>query len=112
MHQVVRAMTVAGMLATGLPLLTEAANADGTIFTPGAWNLIVPATCQTFESPQAGGGTITSMQIYNGEDFAHVYDSLAISALFRICYDGLPIYGFYTSPSAGFTSFWTYPGLR
>jgi len=32
MHQLIKAMTVAGMVATGLPLLTEAVNAQ-TIYT-------------------------------------------------------------------------------
>src|SRR5260370_7110095 len=59
MHQLIKAMTVAGMIATGLPLLTEAADAQ-PIYT---WYQFTPQTCEAPLYPHANGSISTSMYI-------------------------------------------------
>ncbi len=112
MHQLIKAMTVAGMIATGLPLLTEAADAQ-TIYT---WYQFTPQSCEATIYPHADGSISTSMYIgviLNGT-FTDIYmpDSQLISALFKSCTDGSGFWAWYAGPAAGWTSYFTYPGLR
>ena len=112
MHQLIKAMTVAGMIATGLPLLTEAANAQ-TIYT---WYQFTPQSCEATISPHADGSISTTMYIgviLNGT-YTTIWmpDSSLISGIYKSCADGSGFWAWYDGPAAGWTSYFTYPGLR
>src|SRR6266446_2391768 len=82
MHQLIKAMTVAGMVASGLPLLTEAANAQ-TAYT---WYQFTPLYCEPSIWPRGDGSASTSLIIavnLNGSAYyINVPDSHVISAIF------------------------------
>jgi hypothetical protein len=112
MHQLARAMTVAGTLAASLPLLTEAANAQ----TPYTWYQFTPQLCEVELYQQANGSTTTYLYlgvILNGTyTYIYVPDSPIISGLYKSCNDGSGFYAWYDGPTAGWTAFYTYPGLK
>jgi hypothetical protein len=113
MHQLIKAMTVAGTVATGLPLLTEAAKAQ-TIYS---WYQFNPLYCETGAYRNANGGKSTYLTIVvnlNGSAYS-IYippDSQLISSLFQSCFDGSGFYAWYNGAGDGWTDFYTYPGLR
>jgi hypothetical protein len=112
MHQLIKAMTVAGMIATGLPLFTEAANAQ-SIYT---WYQFSPQSCEATIIPHADGSISTTMYIgvfLNGT-YTNIYmpNSQLISALYKSCTDGSGFWAWYAGPAAGWTDYYTYPGLR
>jgi hypothetical protein len=115
MHQCVKAMTVAGMIATGLPLLTEAANAQ----TAG-WNRISTQYCEspltTISNVVAPGSVFAPLWIWgiNGNGtgmWVFVPDSSITGAMLRLCYDGAAFWGWYDNV-AGWTEFYFYQGMR
>jgi hypothetical protein len=112
MHRLVKAMTVAGMVTMGLPLLPEAASAQ----TINTWYQFSPNSCEATISPGADGSTSTTMYVgvfLNGT-YTYIYmpDSQLISAMYKSCTDGSGFLAWYAGPAAGWTSFYTYPGLR
>jgi hypothetical protein len=111
MHQLVKAMTVAGMFAASLPLLTEAAKAQ----TPYTWYQFTPQLCEASLSQRADGSVVTSLYlgvILNGTfTYIIVPDSPIISALYKSCNDGSGFMAYYAG-AAGWTAFYTYPGLK
>jgi hypothetical protein len=108
MHQLVKAMTVAGVAAVGLPLVTGGADAQ----TPG-WNLITPTLCWTYVStPSNANHQITSLIVETATYSFGVDDSLAISSLLKFCADGTPFYGYYDGPPTFiFREFYVLPAL-
>jgi hypothetical protein len=112
MQQLVKAMTVAGIFAVGLPLLTEAANAQ----TPYTWYQFTPQLCEANLNKLADGSVSTSLYVgvfLNGTyTYIVVPDSPVISALYQSCIDGAGFYAWYAGSAAGWTAFYTYPGLK
>jgi hypothetical protein len=110
MHQLVKALTFAGMVATGF--LTEAANAQ----TPNNWYQFTPSYCETRYYHNAGGGLSTYLTIVvnlNGSATAINIppDLQLISSLFPSCFNGSAFYAWYNGGGL-WTDFYTYPGLR
>lgn len=108
MNQSAKSITLAGMVAIGLPLLTGGADAQNV----GQWNLVRPRICETygFSSPD-GSRVITSLIVWTDTYSFTVRDSLAISTLFKFCYDGSAFYGYDAGPNL-WTDFYVIPGLR
>jgi hypothetical protein len=51
--------------------------------------------------------------ILNGVNYyILIPDSQLISGLYKSCTDGSGFFAWYAGPSAGWTSFYTYPGLK
>jgi hypothetical protein len=98
MFRAVKAMTVAGMIAMGVPLLTEAANAQAVL---GQWNILRAAYCWTQQqfNPDGSLGTNYLTVVgnnpytspgspgYNYFSF-FVSDSAVIPILFKWCASG------------------------
>ena len=108
MHRSVKAMTVAGMVAIGLPLLTGGADAQNV----GQWNLVRPRICETYgySSPD-GSRVITNLIVWTDTYSFTVSDSLTISTLLKFCYDGSAFYGYDAGPTI-WSDFYVTPGLR
>ena len=112
MHQLVKAMMVAGMIA-GLPL-TEAANAQTP--TPWTWYQFTASACEATVYTAANGSVVSYLYIQvflNGTaTWIYVPNSPLISALYSQCTDGGT--GFYAmADGAGnWTDFYTWPGLK
>jgi hypothetical protein len=98
MFRTVKAMTAAGIIAAGLPLLTETASAQQV----DGWNLVRPHTC-VFFSFQNYPPTLTIYQA-NSSFAVYLVDSLATSTLLKMCNDGSPFYAFWDS----YWQVWTY----
>ena len=111
MHQLIKAMTVSGMVATGFPL-AEAANAQ-TAYT---WYQLTPLNCQANVYRYSDGSVSTSLSIAVNLDGSVIYiwvpDSPLISGLYKSCTDTSGFWAWYDGPAAGWTSFYTYAGLR
>lgn len=112
MPQLVKAMSIAGMVAAGLPLLTEAASAQ-TIYS---WYQFTPLYCYSGFSHNANGSISSFLQIVvnlNGSAYSiNIPDSQLFSSLFQSCFDGSGFYAWYNGPGDGWNAFYTYPGLR
>jgi hypothetical protein len=112
MHRLTTAMTVAGTLATGLPLLTEVANAQTTF----NWYQFTPLYCEAFVYRHTDGSVSSSLYVnvnLNGYPYnILVPDSPLIGALYKSCTDGSGFWAYYEGPAAGWTTFYTYPGLH
>jgi hypothetical protein len=111
MHQLVKAMTVAGMLATGLPLLTGAANAQ----VVGNWNLVRPFSCYTWQTFNPDGSQSTNyMTVTDSTSWYSfsVSDPAVISALFKFCDDGKPFYAWGRPAGYFWNTVYVYPGLN
>jgi len=112
MHQLVKAMMVAGMIA-GLPL-TEAANAQTP--TPWTWYQFTASACEATVYTAANGSVVSYLYIQvflNGTaTWIYVPNSPVISALYSQCTDGGT--GFYAMADGGgnWNYFYTYPGLH
>ena len=100
MFQTVKAMTVAAMIAAGLPLLTETASAQ----TAG-WNVIRPAECG---QPGITGSYLYIFQ-FDWSFYILVQDEVA-TRLTKACYDGSPFYAYYQG--GAWTYFLIIPGLQ
>ena len=87
-------MTIAGMIAAGLQLLTEAANA----LTAQSWILIRPNDCVSFIPPANTTGGVHGVtnvhfsQVDGGVVDVTLDDPNSLSAILKMCYDGLPFY--------------------
>jgi hypothetical protein len=110
MHQMIKAMTVAGMVATGLPSLTEVANAQ----SPNQWNIVRPQACETGEVFDSNGdSTKTWILIWNTPDTSSFYFSKSntVSALAKLCYDGSAFW-VYVDNIFRSTNVYITPGLK
>jgi hypothetical protein len=113
MHQLVRAMSVASLFAAGLPLSTGAANAQ----TPYTWYQFTPSLCEAdlvYRESTGSWFTDLYLGVFLNGTYTYIYvpDSPIISALYKSCTDGSGFYAYYAGPAAGWTSFYTYPGLK
>jgi hypothetical protein len=111
MHQLIKAMTVVGMVATGLPLLTEAANAQAV----AQWNLVRPFSCYTWQNFNPDGSPSTNyMTVTDSTNWYSflVSDPAVISALFKFCDDGKPFYAWGRPQGLPWNTVYVYPGLN
>jgi hypothetical protein len=94
MFRTVKSMTIAGVLATSLPLLTGTANA----LTPNAWNLFFPYQCMSWSYVKSNGDVSTVLNITSYENYIasnfNVIDSQIIPMLVSACniHFGLKVY--------------------
>jgi hypothetical protein len=117
MHRLVKAMTVAGMIAAGSPLLIEAADAQQV--PANNWYEIKPVYCYTTPSMPANvfpvGPATTPLFIWAAVGTTSfmtvtVPDSSIASAMLKLCYDGSAFYGWFDG--RGWSEFWITPGLK
>jgi hypothetical protein len=117
MHQLIRAMTVAGMVASGLPLLTEAADAQ----IVNGWHKLTPVYCYFWVNQAVGSSTATSglsmtASFDNGIDYIGIPDTNIMSAvLTKACFEGSVIWGWYgpySGSALSWTEFYVSPGLQ
>jgi hypothetical protein len=105
MFRTVKAMTVAGMITAGLPLLTETIKAQ----TYG-WNLVTPVQCQTINLPNSSGEMQTGLHVYTSGGYSiEVFESEVISTIAKNCDEGKSFYGWYVAGQLYWTAFYFYP---
>jgi len=114
MLRTAKAMTVAAMIATGLPLLTETASAQ----TPYTYYYIQPVYCWSYKdwAPVASDGSwirVDAALIYdrNNGFYVRALDSAAIPTLLKMCYDRTPFWAEYVGGSVPWLEFYFNNGL-
>lgn len=118
MHRLIKAMTVAGMVATALPLLlTESADAQ-TLYS---WNKLTPVYCYFWVNQAVGSSTASSgLSITASTNGAVAYisvpDTNIMSAMLtKACFEGSVFWGWYGRYSGGALDWWDFyitPGLQ
>jgi hypothetical protein len=93
MFQTVKAITIAGVLATSLPLLTGTANA----LTPNNWNSIMPYSCQSSSLNHNGvTDTLVSITFWEGAwRTMYVFGSQVTGNVLNHCMSGTPFVAYY-----------------
>jgi len=120
MFQTVKMMTVAGMIAASLPLLTETANAE----TIGQIYLLRPVACTISRTPRSNAtGFQNHLNFYDNNNgfvvFVHDWD-VAISTFVSACSHGQAVRGLYvgfnnpnsSDPNNAWSYFYVDPDLQ
>src|SRR5262249_32302304 len=98
MFRTVKAMTLAGTIAAGLPLLTETASAQ----TASGWYLIRPIACDFGEQQHADGtwtGQVVLAVSGPESNVSVIFNSELIGGMLKLCSDGTPFYSWWTGRS-------------
>jgi hypothetical protein len=107
MHRLIKTTTIAGVLATSLPLLIGTANA----LTPNAWNPITPYRCQSYSFQNNNGEIQTTLNISATDGtFLNVFESPVTSTILRYCAQGSTFLAWYDPSQRYWTEFYFYPG--
>jgi hypothetical protein len=103
--QTVKAITIAGALATSLPLFTGTANA----LTPYAWNTITPAYCYSYSFTYRGQKDTELAITDRSGTTIYALGSQVIGNLASSCMYGTSFQAYYNPTQAYFTTFYIVP---
>jgi hypothetical protein len=99
----------AGIMAAGLPLLTESASAQ----TASGWYLIMPNRCN-IANFWDGTAYRSRIQVFTSS-YANTiitFNEAITGGIVKVCYDGAPFYAWWNGQSWDGQSYYVTPGLQ